>query len=199
MWRAVASLERLPIGFKLKLGDELMRAHGDAQGPRGRRPPVGAVAARRARAALRPAQRGRAGVEGQGVARARSSTWDWPEPDKAAFPLAQLGAPHRRSRARSRRRDAHAARRRSCARCPAASARPCSSSRSSRSRRARSASRSATRCRPACGWSPTTTEPTQGVSSRRISRPRGLSATNTRWRVMSTSSPTAPSKKSLDV
>ena len=33
----------------------------------------------------------------------------------------------------------------------------------------------------------------------RIKRPRGLSATNTRWRVKSTSKPTAPSKKSLDV
>ena len=64
---------------------------GAAQGPRGPGAPVGAVAARRARPALRPAQRRRARRRRSRDWLRRLLAWDWPEPDKAAFPLAQLG------------------------------------------------------------------------------------------------------------
>ena len=126
------------------------RGWSTPQGPRGRGAPVGAVAARRARAALRPAQRGRAAVaRSTDVARARCSRGTGPSPTRSR---SRSRSSARRTGDRTRDLDDATraqARRRRCARCPAASARSCSSSRSSRSRRARSASRSATRCRRA--------------------------------------------------
>jgi molecular chaperone DnaK (HSP70) len=89
MWRAVASLERLAIAHKLKLGDELMRrmdtrkAREDAVliwslGRIGARVPLYGP-----HNAVVPASKVAAWL---GVL----LTWDWPEPDKAAFALAQL-------------------------------------------------------------------------------------------------------------
>jgi hypothetical protein len=90
MWRAVASLERLPVGHKLKLGDELMRR---LEPRKGREDPVHLWALSRLGARV-PLY----GPLNAVIAPARISdwltqlcAWDWPEPDKAAFPLAQLG------------------------------------------------------------------------------------------------------------
>jgi molecular chaperone DnaK (HSP70) len=93
MWRAVASLERLPVALKIKLGDELAARlatrkgredalHVWALGRVGARTPLygpldAVVPATKAAAWLAPL------VE-LGAA-------DWPEPDKAVLPLAQLG------------------------------------------------------------------------------------------------------------
>jgi hypothetical protein len=89
MWRAVASMERLGVPFKLKLGDELMRrmdtrkgredaVHLWALGRLGARVPLyGPLDA------VAPASKIGAWIE-------QLLAWDWPEPDKIAFPLAQL-------------------------------------------------------------------------------------------------------------
>jgi hypothetical protein len=90
MWRTLANLERLPSSHKIKLGDELIRRletrkgrqdplHFWALGRIGERVPLyGPLNA------IVPAQ--------------RANEWlktlldlDWPDPDKAAFPMAQLG------------------------------------------------------------------------------------------------------------
>jgi molecular chaperone DnaK (HSP70) len=93
MWRAVASLERLPVATKIKIGDELAARlttrkgredalHVWALGRLGARAPLYGpldlvVPATKAAAWLAPlVQLGAA---------------DWPEPDKAVLPLAQLG------------------------------------------------------------------------------------------------------------
>jgi len=90
MWRVVASLERLPTHHKQKLGDELMRR---LEPRRGREDSVHLWALSRVgarvplygplNAVLAPAK----------ISEwlAQLCAWDWPEPDKAAFPLAQLG------------------------------------------------------------------------------------------------------------
>jgi len=89
MWRAAASLERLQIGFKIKLGDELM-ARMDTR--KGREDAIHLWALSRLGArvplygplnAVVPASAVKAWL-------AKIMTWEWPEPDKAAFPLAQL-------------------------------------------------------------------------------------------------------------
>ena len=89
MWRAVASMERLGVPFKLRLGDELMRrmdtrkgredaTHLWALGRLGARVPLyGPLNA------VAPASKIGAWLE-------QLIAWDWPEPDKVAFPLAQL-------------------------------------------------------------------------------------------------------------
>ncbi|MBS1123428.1 MAG: Heat shock protein 70 [Deltaproteobacteria bacterium] len=90
MWRAVASLERLPTAHKIKLGDELIRR---MELHKGREESVHIWALSRVGArvplygplnAVVPASKVAAWV-GQLVG------WDWPEPEKAVFPLAQLG------------------------------------------------------------------------------------------------------------
>jgi hypothetical protein len=90
MWRAVASMERLPIPHKVKLGDELVHRM-DAR--KGREDPVHLWALSRLGArvplygpldAVVPPSKVREWL-------AVLVAWDWPEPDKAAFPLAQLG------------------------------------------------------------------------------------------------------------
>jgi len=90
MWRAVASLERLPVHNKLKLGDELMRR---LEARKGREDSVHLWALSRVGARV-PLY----GPLNAVIAPARIQdwlgplcAWDWPEPDKAAFPLAQLG------------------------------------------------------------------------------------------------------------
>jgi molecular chaperone DnaK (HSP70) len=90
MWRAVASLERLPTHNKQKLGEELMRR---LEPRKGREDLVHLWALSRlgARAPLY-------GPLNAVIAPGKIAdwlgplcAWDWPEPDKAAFPLAQLG------------------------------------------------------------------------------------------------------------
>jgi len=90
MWRAVASMERLQIPFKVKLGDELIHRMESRKG-REEQVHLWALSRLGARAplygplnALVPASKIK---EWLGVLLA----WDWPEPEKAAFPLAQLG------------------------------------------------------------------------------------------------------------
>ena len=90
MWRTVASMERIAVANKVKLGDELMRR---MESPKGREDGVNLWAVSRigARVPLYgplnlvvPANQVKAWV-------AQLVQWTWPEPDKAAFPLAQLG------------------------------------------------------------------------------------------------------------
>jgi hypothetical protein len=89
MWRAVASMERLDPSFKMKLGDELMRRMDTRKGREdatcswalgrlGARVPLyGPLNA------VLPASKAGAWLD-------QLLAWDWPEPDKIAFPLAQL-------------------------------------------------------------------------------------------------------------
>jgi molecular chaperone DnaK (HSP70) len=90
MWRAVASLERLPVHHKIKLGDELLHR---LEPRKGREDSVHLWALSRLGARV-PLY----GPLNQVIAPARIAhwlsqltAWDWPEPEKAAFPLAQLG------------------------------------------------------------------------------------------------------------
>jgi len=98
IWRVVASLERLAVGHKIKLGDELVRR---MESRKGREDAVHLWALSRVGARVPfygplnlvvPASKVKDWVT-------QLSAWDWPEPDKAAFPLAQLG---RRTGDRSR-------------------------------------------------------------------------------------------------
>jgi len=89
MWRAVASMERLQLGFKIKLGDELM-ARMETRKGREDATHLWALSRLGARVplygplnAVIPASAVKAWL-------AKIMTWEWPEPDKAAFPLAQL-------------------------------------------------------------------------------------------------------------
>ncbi len=98
MWRTLANLERIDPSEKIKLGDELMRRletkkgrdqflHFWALGRLGSRVPLyGPLNC------VVPAQR-----VGQWIDQLLE--WDWPAPDKVAFPMAQLG---RRTGDRSR-------------------------------------------------------------------------------------------------
>jgi hypothetical protein len=89
MWRAIASMERLQVPFKLKLGDELIHR---LESRKGREDAVHLWALSRLGArvplygplnAVVPASKVKEWV-GPLV------TWDWPDPEKVAFPLAQL-------------------------------------------------------------------------------------------------------------
>jgi hypothetical protein len=90
MWRAVASLERLPTHNKLKLGDELMRR---LEPRKGREDSVHLWALSRVGARVPLYGPLNAVIAPAKIAEwlAQLCAWDWPEPDKAAFPLAQLG------------------------------------------------------------------------------------------------------------
>jgi molecular chaperone DnaK (HSP70) len=90
MWRAVASMERLPIQHKVKLGDELIHRMDSRKG---REDAVHLWALSRIGArvplygplnSLVPPSKVKQWLE-------PLLKWDWPEPDKAAFPIAQLG------------------------------------------------------------------------------------------------------------
>ena len=90
MWRAIASLERVPVGHKIKMGDELMRR---MESRKGREDSLHVWAIGRVGARL-PLY----GPANLVVPPSKASEWlkvlldhDWPEPEKAAFPLAQLG------------------------------------------------------------------------------------------------------------
>ncbi|MGE0396202.1 MAG: Hsp70 family protein [Kofleriaceae bacterium] len=98
IWRVIASLERLAVQHKVKLGDELVRR---METRKGREDSVHLWALSRlgARSPLYgplnlvvPASKVKEWVN-------QLVKWDWPEPDKVAFPLAQLG---RRTGDRSR-------------------------------------------------------------------------------------------------
>ena len=90
MWRAVASLERLQIPFKVKLGDELLARMGNRKG---REDPVHLWSLSRIGARVPLYGPLNAIVPPAQIKTWLASilTWDWPEPDKVAFPLAQLG------------------------------------------------------------------------------------------------------------
>lgn len=103
MWRAVGSLERIQVAHKLKLGDELSRR---LETPKGREDGVHLWALSRlgARVPLYgplnlvvPASKVNEWVK-------PLLTYAWPEPDKVAFPLAQLA---RRTGDRSRDLEEH--------------------------------------------------------------------------------------------
>ena len=165
MWRAIASSRADPARLQAQARRGARAATVDAQGSRGRRAPVGTVAHRRARAALRAAQLGRVAGPRQVVARAAARV-RLARTRQGRLSARTARPAHRRSRARSRRRDARGTGGCRPPRCPAASVRSCSSSRSSRSRHARSASRSATRCLPGYGWRTRTTTASRSSSAR---------------------------------
>ncbi len=90
IWRVVASLERLAVQHKLKLGDELIRRMDTRKG-REDATHLWALSRVGARVPLYgplnlivPPSKVKEWL-GHLIA------WDWPEPDKVAFPLAQLG------------------------------------------------------------------------------------------------------------
>jgi hypothetical protein len=98
MWRTVAGLERIQVAHKLKLGDELMRR---METRKGREDAVHLWALSRLAArvplygplnTVLPASKAAAWLE-------QLLAWDWPEPDKIGFALAQIG---RRTGDRSR-------------------------------------------------------------------------------------------------
>jgi molecular chaperone DnaK (HSP70) len=90
MWRAVASLERLPVGHKLKLGDELMRRMDSRKG-REDSLHVWAIGRIGARLPLYGPVNLVVPPSKAGEWLRQLLDWDWPEPEKAAFPLASLG------------------------------------------------------------------------------------------------------------
>lgn len=90
MWRVVASLERIQLGSKHKIGDELIRR---MESRKGREDAVHLWSLSRVGArvplygplnAVVPASKASEWLR-------HLLAWDWPEPDKVAFPLAQLG------------------------------------------------------------------------------------------------------------
>jgi molecular chaperone DnaK (HSP70) len=90
MWRSVASMERLPTGFKAKLGDELLHR---LEARKGREDPVHLWALSRLGARVPLYGPLNAVVPASKVSEWLGPllAWDWPEPEKVAFPLAQLG------------------------------------------------------------------------------------------------------------
>jgi molecular chaperone DnaK (HSP70) len=103
MWRAVASLERISVAAKIKLGDELLRRLDDKKA-REDAVHLWSLGRLGARAPLYgplntvvPASKAAAWLD-------TLLGWTWPEPDKIGFALAQLG---RRTGERSRDIDEH--------------------------------------------------------------------------------------------
>jgi hypothetical protein len=90
IWRLVASLERLPTGHKHKLGDELIRR---MESRKGREDATHLWALSRVGARVPLYGPLNAVVPASKCAEwiGHLLRWDWPEPDKVAFPLAQLG------------------------------------------------------------------------------------------------------------
>ena len=91
MMRTLANLERLTIPSKIKLGDELVRRLAEARKAREEGLAFWALGRIGARSPLY-------GPANAVVPPARAGEWlaaalamDWPDPDKAAFPMAQLG------------------------------------------------------------------------------------------------------------
>ena len=90
MWRAVASMERLPIQHKVKLGDELVHRMDSRKG---REDPVHLWALSRIGARVPLYGPLNLVVPASKVKEWLTPlvSWDWPDAEKAAFPLAQLG------------------------------------------------------------------------------------------------------------
>ena len=90
MWRVVASLERIQLGHKHKLGDELVRR---MESRKGREDAVHLWALSRVGARVPLYGPLNAVVPASKVTEwiGHLLKWDWPEPEKVAFPLAQLG------------------------------------------------------------------------------------------------------------
>ena len=90
IWRVVASLERLGVPYKVKLGEELMRRMDTRKG---REDAVHLWALSRVGARVPLYGPLNAVVPPSKAAEwvAQLLAWDWPEADRAAFPLAQLG------------------------------------------------------------------------------------------------------------
>jgi molecular chaperone DnaK (HSP70) len=91
MWRTLANLERLTVASKIRLGDELVRRIGESRKAREESLHFWALGRIGARAPLY-------GPVNAVVPPARAGEWmtavlamDWPDPDKAAFPMAQIG------------------------------------------------------------------------------------------------------------
>ena len=91
MWRTLANLERLTVPSKIKLGDEVVRRLGESRKAREDALYFWALGRIGARAPLY-------GPANAVVPPARAGEWltavlamDWPDLDKAAFPMAQLG------------------------------------------------------------------------------------------------------------
>jgi hypothetical protein len=89
MWRVIASLERINVQSKIKLGDELMRRMDTRKG---REDAVHLWALSRVGARVPLYGPLNAVVPPSTVSKWAEQlvAWDWPEPDKSAFPLAQL-------------------------------------------------------------------------------------------------------------
>jgi hypothetical protein len=90
MWRTVASLERLPVPHKVKVGDELMRRMESRKG-REESLHVWAIGRLGARLPLYGPANLVVPASKAGEWLRQLLAWDWPEPEKAAFPLASLG------------------------------------------------------------------------------------------------------------
>jgi hypothetical protein len=90
MWRAIASMERIPVQHKMKLGDELVQRMDSRKG---REDPVHLWALSRIGARVPLYGPLNLVVPPQKVAEwtKKLLAWDWPDPEKVAFPLAQLG------------------------------------------------------------------------------------------------------------
>ncbi len=90
MWRAVAALERIQLAHKLKLGDELMRRMDTRKG-REDAVHLWAISRLAARVPLYGPINMVVPASKAAVWLGQLMAWDWPEPDKLAFPLAQIG------------------------------------------------------------------------------------------------------------
>jgi hypothetical protein len=91
MWRTLANLERLTLPSKIKLGDELVRRLGEGRKAREDGLYFWALGRIGARAPLYGPLNCVVPAERAGEWLAAALDMDWPDPDKAAFPMAQLG------------------------------------------------------------------------------------------------------------
>jgi hypothetical protein len=90
MWRAIASMERLAVELKLKLCDELVQRMDSRKG-REDSVHLWALSRIAARVPLYGPLNAVVPPSHVGKWLDKLLAWDWPEPDKAGFPLAQLG------------------------------------------------------------------------------------------------------------
>jgi hypothetical protein len=90
MWRAVASLERIPVAHKIKVGDELLRRMETRKG-REDALHVWAIGRLGGRLPLYGPANLVVPPDKASLWLRQLLEWDWPEPEKAAFPLASLG------------------------------------------------------------------------------------------------------------
>jgi hypothetical protein len=91
MIRTLANLERLTISSKIKLGDEVVRRLGEGRKAREDGLPFWALGRIGARSPLYGPVNAVVPPQRAGEWLAAVLAMDWPDPDKAAFPMAQLG------------------------------------------------------------------------------------------------------------